>query len=313
MAVKYFGPKAALDDAVVRVAAYGTPDFSGTPVSRTVVTNTSSVTSAKVAHIANALVYGLPRGKYYIMAWLDSKNYGNAYVRDSFESWGYVCSREKSSDAPYAPAAIVVGDTGTSSETALLYIEDTDVNGNNLPDAWEVATSDDGKLHNGTDKIDATLPGDAAVMKSLANNLAVKLGAGATGDGLGAQVVYTLSSPKVAALALNVDPNSLSVDESGRLTVESKVDSVTVSSISIENGNVVIAVDGSQQDVDQSLYGEIATAPTEVVCKVYGKESLDGEWNELASEKITIGAGAASIELPEDNGTTGFYKVVIEQ
>ena len=312
VAVKYFGPKDALSNAVVRVAAYGTPDFSGTPVSRTVVTNTSSVTSAKVAHIANALVYGLPRGKYYIMAWLDSKNYGNAYVRDSFESWGYVCSREKSSDAPYAPAAIVVGDTGTSSETALLYIEDTDVNGNNLPDAWEVATNG-GKLLNGTDKIDATLPGDAAVMKSLANNLAVKLGAGATGDGLGAQVVYTLSSPKVAALALNVDPNSLSVDESGRLTVESKVDSVTVSSISIENGNVVIAVDGSQQGVDQSLYGEIAPAPAKVICKVYGKESLDGEWNELASEKITIGAGAASIELPEATGSSGFYKVVIEQ
>ena len=150
-------------------------------------------------------------------------------------------------------------------------------------------------------------------MKSLANNLAVKLGAGATGNGPGAQVVYMLSPPKVAALALNVDPNSLSVDESGRLTVESKVDSVTVSPISIENGNVVIAVDGSQQEVDQSLYGEIATAPTEVVCKVYGKESLDGEWIELASEKITIGAGAASIELPEATGSSGFYKVVIEQ
>ena len=112
---------------------------------------------------------------------------------------------------------------------------------------------------------------------------------------------------------MGVEPTALSVNAAGAVTVESEVDSVTISSIGFEDGKLVIQVDGTQKELATGLYGQLETAPTEVTCVVYHKDTLEADWSKVKSEKVTIGADAQAIELPEDNGTTGFYKVVIEQ
>ena len=308
--VKYFGPKAALGISTVRVAAYATPDFSGTPVSRTVAT-TTNIQTAKTAHKVNATLMGLPKGRYYVCAYLDANTYGKPYDRDAFESWGYACPREKDLVNPYKPYTILVDDTGAVSEVIDVYIEDADTNGNSLPDLWEYAAN--GGLYEGTQAIDGVVPGNAAIKASLTANLQDKVNSTATTGGLTAMLTTVMSSREVAALAMGVEPTALSVNAAGAVTVESEVDSVTISSIGFEDGKLVIQVDGTQKELATGLYGQLETAPTEVTCVVYHKDTLEADWSKVKSEKVTIGADAQAIELPEDNGTSGFYKVVIEQ
>ena len=308
--VKYFGPKAALGISTVRVAAYATPDFSGTPVSRTVAT-TTDIQTAKKAHKFNATLMGLPKGRYYVCAYLDANTYGKPYDRDAFESWGYACPREKDLANPYKPYTILVDDTGAVSEVIDVYIEDADTNGNSLPDLWEYAAN--GGLYEGTQAIDGVVPGNAAIKASLTANLQNKVNSTATTGGLTAMLTTVMSSREVAALAMGVEPTALSVNAAGAVTVESEVDSVTISSIGFEDGKLVIQVDGTQKELATGLYGQLETAPTEVTCVVYHKDTLEADWSKVKSATVKIGADAQAIELPEDNGTSGFYKVVIEQ
>lgn len=308
--VKYFGPSSVLSKSTIRVAVYETPDFSGTPVARGIVSSSADVTSANTVHVANAKVLGVPKGKYYVCAYIDSNAYGSVRAHDSWESWGYACPREKSKDKAFTPSVVQVDDTGAASEVVDIYIEDMDNNGNNLPDIWEVVNT--GSLANGTSGIDQTLPGEAAVRNALTANLRAKAPA-ETGNGLTVRVLSVMADPSVAALSLGVEPEQIQVSAAGALTVESEVDSVTISSIGFENGQLVIKVDGTQKELGSTIYGAIETIPTEVTCSVYSKASLDADWTKVKSAKVTIGADAQAIELPEDNGTSGFYKVVIEQ
>lgn len=133
--VKYTGPAAVLafcDDASVkgkvRLQAFTTADFSGVPASQTFVTNRAEIADASHT-MANARLIGLPKGTYYIRAYIDSN--GN-FEKDEWESWGQ------------ATVPVTVG-AGLVAPVVGLYIEDADTNQNWVPDAIEYV---DGALTN---------------------------------------------------------------------------------------------------------------------------------------------------------------------
>jgi len=140
--VKYMGPgtvKVAGAKGIIRVEAYATPDFSGSPVGAGYVKNKGTI--GAIDRIAmNALVTGLPKGsEYYVLAYLDSNGDG---VRQSWESWGYGCYvGDPDRRDVYTPRAYGVSTTEADdlkTTTCVIYIEDCDTNGNKLPDTLEL-------------------------------------------------------------------------------------------------------------------------------------------------------------------------------
>ena len=117
--VKYFGP--AETDGKVVVEAYLSPDFVGDPIAR--------VQGGSLVDGTNALaVAGLPSGKLYLLAFIDRNGDG---VRQSYESWGYVCKVGTTDTDLWTPVSVTVNaETLGDPVVADIYIEDTDINQN---------------------------------------------------------------------------------------------------------------------------------------------------------------------------------------
>ena len=73
-------------------------------------------------------------GTVYLRAYVDQNNNGK---RDSWESWGYVNSVGESVAAIYNPVGAEVVDSLVQFPTCTIYIEDCDLNGNEIPDCLE--------------------------------------------------------------------------------------------------------------------------------------------------------------------------------
>ena len=145
VAVKYMGPAKTAVAAVgasvanmIRVEAFGTPDFVGMPLASAYVRTNDTIAATNVVAV-NALLTGLLKGKeYYVKAYLDTNGNG---VQDEWESWGYgnyvgVDSR-RDVYTPRTYGIAVVPNEELMMPTAVIYIEDVDTNDNKMPDAWE--------------------------------------------------------------------------------------------------------------------------------------------------------------------------------
>ena len=139
VAVKYFGAlvdklqtDVTLFTNLVRVQAFESPDFSGTPAGEAFVTNVADIASISNLTV-NATILGLKPGSYYVRAFVDT-DYDCAWSQ--WESWGYANYVGTEDTYVYTPRAATVA-KGVAVPKVTVYIEDADTNGNGEPDSWE--------------------------------------------------------------------------------------------------------------------------------------------------------------------------------
>ena len=317
--VRYFGPAASFAGKVVRVQAFASPDFSGIPAAAGYVTDTSMLAKTGEEVAANCAVVGLPAGKYYLRAFIDSNTNG---VCDVWESSGYLCARDGSSPDWLNPTTIAVGPGAGLSEVAEIYLEDADTDGDGLPDSWEFAEYGSLKAK-GIELLSETPAGEELVNASLVGALELRENAPVPAAGLATRVRSTLGNAGALALALGVNTSgydSFAAAISGSVSEKLAEDGVKITSLSFVDGKVLITVDAETtpgEQLSSPLAANVSSKAegVEVVCNVYWKQSLaDTEWTLVKSETIVAGAGEAEIDAGEAlDGTSGFYKVVVEE
>ena len=143
--VRYYGPaklsaNAAALTNIIRVQAFTSPDFTGTPAGEAYVTTTNSINSATDVTTANALILGLKPGMYYLRAFVDSD--GDCDW-SRWETWGYAnYVSDTNAVYRYTPRAVAV-EKGAPVPMAVIFMEDMDTDRDYLPDAmeWNLYTS----------------------------------------------------------------------------------------------------------------------------------------------------------------------------
>ena len=161
-AVRYYGAgkvQAPEDGkANVIVEAYGTADFTGAPLARMRLGDISMLDSADDVTATNVVLRGIEAStdnnisRVYLMAYIDSNN--NAR-RDAWESWGYANSVGVTNETDVVdalsintPVGIDVTDILTHCPSNTIYIEDTDINQNEMPDILEDFASEEAEVLN---------------------------------------------------------------------------------------------------------------------------------------------------------------------
>ena len=136
VAVRYFGPfvdAAVLADNVI-VEAHASADFSGQPLAQARLSSIDDLKSTADISTANAVLRGIAPGTVYLMAYIDQNDNGR---RDDWESWGYVNNVGTLRGDIYTPAGVEIVNSLVECPCAVLYIEDHDLNRNELPDCLE--------------------------------------------------------------------------------------------------------------------------------------------------------------------------------
>ena len=80
---------------------------------------------------------GLHPGNYYVMAFIDRNGNGR---RDAFETWGYANYVGRGSADMYDPAPSTVSSSAIDAPAVVVFMEDTDINQNGVPDCEEPLT-----------------------------------------------------------------------------------------------------------------------------------------------------------------------------
>ena len=155
--VRYYGPSTE-SVANVIVGVYENADFTGYPAARLrlagdgtveTLTNDPAAGSFETFNRDNAGVVtfaGLAPGSYYAMAFIDLNTNG---VRDAYEPWGYL-KDEMGTGNPQHPGPLLVEANAVTLPNAVILMEDTDVNGNDVPDCLEDLTLFMGTADSGT-------------------------------------------------------------------------------------------------------------------------------------------------------------------
>ncbi len=309
-AVKYYGPGTvnvleANTNGTLRVEAYTSPDFTGDPAGRTFVSDLASVTNA--GGTVNATIVGLEAGTYYIRAYIDSDG---DFEKDAWESWGYYCARagEGKTSAIFAPLSVTVG-YGLKPGAVSVYVEDTDIDQDCLPDVYEYETAGTDKTdflkkkgaseneHNGYISVNPNLEG--AISDLINGGLPVTL-----------MSVSSRMSRSLAALIAAVDTVEPAIKDS----------TLTVKSLDLVDGTVSITLSAEAEDplAGSTLFVSDGTVKATLVVKY--ADSLGGEWSEIR-EAVEFPIVDDSVETVftkalSDLGldaTNGFFKVEIEQ
>jgi uncharacterized protein (DUF2141 family) len=326
VAVRYAGPTNVLAKVAnlatmqgkVIVQAFATPDFSGDALAQALATE--DVTNMMFA-VANAQLKGLAaRGTYYVRAFIDMDGDGELAA---WEPWGYV------------PDAITLVNDGTISAAPLVavWIEDSDTDGDWVPDAYEYAANGwiyPWSLLKGNRDTPAgkatSLMDDGGIVMPIATNVLKSAG---ISKGLpGASFSVMQSAEFVAAL--------LGLDTSNKTTLEAIADvtrgklvpnSVRVVGIALEpdgsavnltvNADVASSISGT---VVSQYYTFVGSGSVDVRITVWKKNSLsDAAWTNVftssvvtikaqADEKVKVGLGTTPLDLK-----SGFYKVELEE
>ena len=323
--VRYYGPAAVTNDAaaVIRVRAYASPDFTGAPVG-------GGFVDKSVTNGVNCRLLGLPKGMYYLQAFIDSNGNG---VCDKWESMGYLCQRDGTTANWLNPVAVTVGDAVGASEAVTIYLEDADTDGDNLPDAWEyvTATADQRKdgsflTAKGVGNLTLAGAGEIAVDSNLTKGL---LGVQyVNGElvptaGLASEILTAFrSSASFAALMMGVAPN-LTIGADGSLCQNPLVTDGTLAitglAFDAAAGTVELTVAGdvtAPEAVASAIY-QVKVGST-VTVKVLHTATLAGKWQEVATIPVTVSGDSLdgnvlTVEVPDVSATGGFYKVEIEQ
>ena len=320
--VRYYGPAAVTNAALTRVRAYTSPDFSGDPVGSAYVTDPD-------ADGANCRLVGLPAGTYYLQAFVDSNGNG---VWDKWESMGYLCQRDGTTADYLNPISVTIGGSLGLGGVQVIYIEDADTDGDNLPDAWEYvqatpAQRADGSFLKalGVDTLSETGAAERWMNNELVNSLLTEINANLVPTaGLMAQSALNAfrSSTSFAALAMGVSP-SLFDATTGALVVNPTVDGDTVAitdfAFDAAAGKVVLKVtaDVDSATVASSTIYTVTTGST-VTVKVLHTDTLAGDWTTVATRTVKVSGasldtGLIEVDVPDVSATGGFYKVEIEE
>ena len=159
--VRYYGPGDDSGATNIIVEAYSTPDFSGAPLVRTRVTDLAKLAdrdSLFESASTNAVLKGIEPGNVYLAAFIDRNNNGR---RERYESWGYANRFDEATEFVYSPKTIAVTATA-KPESAVIYIQDTDINKNGVLDVEEtlanldlyVAAQEEGSQNDPTSDVD---------------------------------------------------------------------------------------------------------------------------------------------------------------
>ena len=321
--VGYFGPEQVLAKAgtansavgKVRVQAFKTPDFTGDPAAETIVTDVASLSAAE--RTVNALIPGLPKGEWYIRAFIDTT--GDC-KRDVWESWGYACNREGMVHgySAFSPVPVVIDEDTVDVPVCDVYIEDCDTDGDWFPDAYEMATKNSLTTLGPVTSTDGLVNVNANLATSISHELSASLCTLAGPD------LDTLQDPEMAALILGVNPGS----SSARVAVAKALNAQTIEPDGVEITNISVAdgVVNVTSDVDvtvnagglsgaRAIYtGEVSG---EVVYKVWYKKNLtDANWTLLSTQTKKISESGEVVSEIQITGTidpeSGFFKVTIE-
>lgn len=309
-AVKYYGPGAVnvletKANGTLRVEAYTSPDFTGEPAGRTFVTDLSSVTNA--GGTVNATIVGLDAGTYYIRAYIDSDG---DFEKDAWESWGYYCARagEDKTSVIFTPLPVAVGD-GLKPGAVSVYVEDTDIDQDCLPDVYEYDAAGTDKTdflkkkgaseneHNGYISVNPDL--ESAISDLINGGLPITLFS-----------APSRMSRSLAALIAAVDTVEPSIKDS----------TLTVTSLDLVDGAVSITLSAEAEDplAGNTLFASDGKVKATLVVKY--ADSLGGEWNEvrepvefsIVDDMVETVFTKALSDLGLD-ATKGYFKVEIEQ
>ena len=325
VAVKYFGPTAVLNSGTVKVQAFTTPDFSGEPVGEGYVTTVSTCASTGETK-ANAHIIGLPEGTYYVRAFIDTEADGRLA---DWESWGFYCQRDRMVANIFTVSSVKVGPEVGFNDVITVYIDDGDIDQDNLPDAWEYekgsgATAEERLASRGTNELNKSLPSGYAIDTDISKSIAEQEEAGAISSGLASRMTVSLADANLAALVLGVEVGTGAPARDALAAVaDGKVDSIEITGIKLaENGKLVIDYDATATaSIDAKggrFYSVAAEKVTGVKVTVLYKETLlDAKWKELDLGTITIdGEGSFDVQLMKqlgelgyDSKASGFFKV----
>ena len=323
-AVRYFGPDAVRNGGTIRVQAFTTPDFSGTPVAEGYVKAADTLIDTGSIESANAEIIGVKAGSYYLRAFIDLTGEG---VRDNWESWGAYCTRDVSSGTIFAPKSVKVGPGCGEGEIITISIEDCDVDQDFLPDAWEW-TQKKNLTSFGASSLDQSLTGGFVMKQSLVGAITSN---GKASSGLAVMMTAKLSTPRVAALMLGVDASGSDNDVMDALadagsSVEIEENSVAITSIALDAAarqvklGVSAEVESAVGDaLASSIYTFTGSDTITVTCRVMRKATLmDADWVEVAAKDVvispTIGIGTLTVDLGDEvDLSSGFFKVVLEE
>ena len=328
VSVKYAGPSIVLDKCAdttmkgkVIVQAFSTPDFSGNPLAQGLAT--ADLDNFAIAE-PNAWLKGLPAmGTYYVRAFIDMDGEGDL---DEWEPWGYV-----------AEEVTLVND-GTMDKAPLVsvWIEDSDSDGDWVPDAYEYAASGwniswdslKGNKRTAANKATIVQPDGGIVLTLPLDDLAEN-GAGIS-KGLPGASLTAMQSPEFASALLGLNlANTTTLDaiaEATRGRVKPDTFKVVAISLEQEQGSsnakkVYLSVDAEVASgiagTVVSKYYQFAGSDTATVnIKIYKKNSLSDPWGEPTTQSVTISrdqCGIVPVDL--DNSldlTSGFFKVELE-
>ena len=316
VAARYTGPSVVLDNGVVCVEAYDTPDFAGDPIA-------AATASEKVGDAidleANCVLIGLPSaGTYYIRAFIDQN--GNR-VRDDFESWG-------------AAEPVSVSARSLTVPTVGLFIEDADTDNDRIPDAYEYAKAGGtGTWESVKDKLKPQLNTDGKLVFSteIANGLLN--GIAGVSTGLTGANVTLFQDPTFAGVMFNTilggGTTALSMDDirkavNDQMTLKDNTLRITAFTFDAENSRVTMYIDADVQTTTAgstlARFYDISTDTVTVKVNVYRRDSLasvDG-WVLMDpsaqgyTTSVTIGRTDAVVEVPVPAiDTNGFYKVEV--
>ena len=323
VAVRYFGPEESFDARAVRVQAFTSPDFTGIPVAAGYVKGKNTLAASGAEPAVNCTIVGLPAGKYYLHAFIDSDKDG---VCDDWESSGYLCARDGTSADILVPTPVTVGPDAGSGDLAVIYIEDADTDGDGLPDAWEYAKYGD-LSKKGIELLSETPAGEMLVNKRLSGALELRANARVPTAGLAVTTRSSLNNAGTLALAMGASTDgydSFGAAITGAVSPKLAEDGVSITSLEFVDGKVSITVSAETKPAEISaaasalVDGEAlnSSGAIPVTAIVYWKPSLAArQWRVVGySNDIVAGSGeSATIDITDSEvgGDSGFFKVEV--
>jgi len=298
--VKYTGPGTVSTNSAekcLRVEAYESPDFCGTPVGVGYVADTTDLKSISNV-VVNATVYGLLTSpELYILAYIDTNGNG---VHDDWESWGYACYyMSPYRDDIYTPRAFKAANAA-ATEDCLVYVNDADTNDNMLPDVWE--WEKDGQLGGASAaSADSVSPYYSYYLGDEAKKEAV-CDLGSNFDAPALNSLFAFAAMRSSALS----GDALSAEQAFILTgvdwtrLEASP-KVTITSFSLTDG-ITLSVDPTATFDGESVP---STDPLVVTAYVtltvqYTSDLASGEWNDAASLTLNLTLASGEQTVPPE-------------
>ena len=158
------------------------------------------------------------------------------------------------------------------------------------------------------------------VNRNLSGALSLRSGAKVPTAGLSAKLGSSLNNAGLLALALGVSTDgydSFTDAISGSVSEKLAENGVKIASLSFADGKVRISVEVETETgkvAESPLLADVPTYGIPVRATVLWKQSLsDLEWHEIGGKSFVTGSGEEEISVSATEGTSGFFKVVVEE